>query len=96
MNLILLCLGLLLGVSGWAFLATAVLAFPDTGRSAIRAVPWPVLCLDMIVSLGVFTMTFLIVRNWRRIPQMQPFVRVGAGCLLSAGVLLSLCFVVFR
>jgi hypothetical protein len=96
MNVVLLCLGLLLGVCGWGFLAAAVLAFPDTDRSAIRAVPWPVLCLDMIVSLGVLTMTFLIVRNWRRITEMQPFVRVGVGCLLSARVLLWLCFVVLR
>ena len=92
MNLVLLCLGLLLGVCGWAFLAAAVLAFPDTDHSAIRGFPWLVLCLDMLVSFGVLSMTFLVLRNWRRIPAMQPFVRVGAGCLLSAGVLLWLCF----
>ena len=71
MNVVLLCLGLLLGVCGWGFLAAAVLVFPDTDRSAVRAVPWPVLCLDMMVSLGfsynsilnTFSVNFAIVPN---------------------------------
>jgi hypothetical protein len=68
----------------------AVLAYPDTDNSVIRAVPWPILCLDMFVSLGILTMTFVIARNWRKVPGMRHFARIGSVCLLCGIALISL------
>ena len=68
MEIALLCIAATAGICAWGFLLAGAIAFHDASNTPVRGVRSILLILDILVSLGLFTMLFVVVRNWNRKP----------------------------
>jgi hypothetical protein len=93
MSTAIFCVSILIGFCAWGFLLAGALSFNDTEKPSIRGFGVVLLLIDMLVSLGVFSMLFVIAKNWRRKPEARRLLYTGASCLVLA---LGLGFIYLR
>lgn len=91
MSTLLFCVSVLVGICGWGFLLAGALTFNDAQNPSIRGLGW-ILLIDVFVSLGLFTMLYVIVRNWRRKPEARRLFYVGLSCLAVTVCLIELTY----
>ena len=77
MEIALLCIAATAGICAWGFLLAGAIAFHDASNTPVRGVRSILLILDILVSLGLFTMLFVVVRNWNRKPGARSLVWTG-------------------
>lgn len=92
MGTVFLCTSLLVGICAWGFLLAGALTFNDPQNPSFRGFGWLLFLLDIFVSFGVFSMLFIIVRNWKRRPEARRLFCTGLICLAVAIGLGCLCF----
>lgn len=78
------CTAILVGICAWGFLVAGATSFYDTEKPTIRGFGVPLAFLDLFVTLGFFTMLFIIARNWRRKPEARRMLYAGVACLAVA------------
>ncbi|HYG33759.1 MAG TPA: hypothetical protein VEC99_03185 [Clostridia bacterium] len=87
MSIAIVSISILAGICAWGLLLAGALTFHDPDRPVISG--WGVLLFfaDIFISLGLFTMVFIIVRNWSRKPEARRLLYAGFSCLAFAVVM---------
>ena len=84
MSIALFCISIVAGVCAWGFLLAGAMNFMDPDRPDIRGWGFALFLADIFISLGMFTMLFIISRNWRRRPEARRLLYAGLSCLAVA------------
>ncbi len=84
MSVAILCISILAGICAWGFLLGGALTFLDPDRPVFRGWGFLLFLADIFISLGLFTMVFIIIRNWNRKPEAHRLLYTGLSCLACA------------
>lgn len=84
MSIALFFISIIAGLCAWGFLLAGALTFMDPNRPDIRGWGFALFLVDIFISLGMFTMLFIILRNWRRRPEARRLLYAGFSCLAVA------------
>ena len=92
MNVALLIFAATTGVLAWGFLFAGAITFYDFEKPTIRGAGRVLAMVDLFVSLGILTMIYVSIQNWKAKPEARRLMYVGATCLAIAVCLFAATF----